>query len=910
MSEPSVSSLSERSLSSAAATEEAVSLAVPEELRDNMLLFLRLVRKVLNEYDAELLFVFDELLADAIRANSEDATETDDERAAFSDAVRIIDSLPVERDTILMRAFTVYFHLANICEENYRVTSLRDREATVPTDQPEDPINDLTVAYHRLVDECGRGKAIALLNRLEFRPVFTAHPTEARRKAVEGKIRRISDLLEERSRLGGASLAENERCMLQEIDAMFRTSPIALKRPTPVEEADTVIDIFDNTLFDMVPEVYRRFDDWEQGDKAGCVPPMCPAFFHPGSWIGSDRDGNPNVTARVSRQVAEKYRVHVLKALAERTRTTGRNLTLDAQYTKPSDELVNLWNHQVEMSEALTNHAAGISQSERHRAVMLVIANRLEATVDRVADVMYRNADEFIDDLFVVQRSLAKAGAVRTAYGPVQKLIWQAQTFGFHLVEMEFRQHSVVHERALNDIREHGRWGEHGELDPMTREVLDTFRAIGSIQRKNGVQAARRYIVSFTKSAQDVANVYELARLAFAHAQDVPVIDVIPLFEQVEDLENAVTTLDGIIALPEVQKRLAETGRRLEVMLGYSDSSKDAGPTSATLVLHAAQAAIAKWADENNIDLVLMHGRGGAVGRGGGPANRAVLSQPKGSVNCCFKLTEQGEVIFARYGDPTLARRHVESVAGATLLQSAPSIEWVNTETMEKFSDVAVALDKASRERYLDLLNTENFPGWFSDVTPLNEIGLMPIGSRPAKRGLGAKSLDDLRTIPWIFAWSQARTNLAAWYGLGTACERFGNLERLREAYAEWPLFTTFIDNIEMSLSKTDERIARMYLDLAERTDLDEKVLSEMELTRKWVLAITGDNWPLEHRRVLGPVIKMRLPFVNVLSIAQVRALDAVRTRADKLTPEEKERFIYLILCTVSGVAAGLQNTG
>ena len=399
---------------------------------------------------------------------------------------------------------------------------------------------------------------------------------------------------------------------------MFRTSPIALKRPTPVEEAETVIDIFDNTLFDMVPEVYRRFDDWEQGDKAGCVPPMCPAFFHPGSWIGSDRDGNPNVTARVSRQVAEKYRVHVLKALAERTRTTGRNLTLDAQYTKPSDELVNLWNHQVEMSETLTNRAAGISASERHRAVMLVIANRLEATVTRVADVMYRNADEYIEDLRVVQRSLAKAGAVRTAYGPVQKLIWQAQTFGFHLVEMEFRQHSVVHERALADIREHGRWGEHGELDPMTREVLDTFRAIGSIQRKNGIQAARRYIVSFTKSAQDVANVYELARLAFAHAQDVPVLDVIPLFEQIEDLENAVTTLDGIIALPEVQQRLSETGRRLEVMLGYSDSSKDAGPTSATLVLHAAQAAIAKWADENNIDLVLMHGRGGAVGRGGG----------------------------------------------------------------------------------------------------------------------------------------------------------------------------------------------------------------------------------------------------------------------------------------------------
>ena len=390
----------------------------------------------------------------------------------------------------------------------------------------------------------------------------------------------------------------------------------------------------------------------------------------------------------------------------------------------------------------------------------------------------------------------------------------------------------------------------------------------------------------------------------------MPVLDVIPLFEQVEDLENAVKTLDEMIKLPEVQRRMAQTGRRLEVMLGYSDSSKDAGPTSATLVLHATQAAIAQWAEENNIDLILMHGRGGAVGRGGGPANRAVLSQPKGSVNCRFKLTEQGEVIFARYGDPTLARRHVESVAGATLLQSAPSIEWVNTESTAKYADMAAALDKYSRERYLDLLNTEGFAEWFSTVTPLTEIGLMPIGSRPAKRGLGAKSLDDLRTIPWIFSWSQARINLAAWYGLGTACERLGDLDKLRRAYAEWPLFTTFIDNIEMSISKTDERIGKLYLQMGGREDLSSKVLDEMELTRKWVLAIVGDEWPLQNRRVLGPVIRMRLPFVNVLSVTQAQALKTLRTKGDKLTPEERERFIYLILCTVSGVAAGLQNTG
>ena len=900
--------MAEKNLDVAADSAIIPALNVPESIAENMTLFLRLVRKVLEEFDPELRATFDVLLADAVRANADEAGSTDDERAAFADLERIIDGLDERAATLVTRAFTAYFHLANICEENYRVSSLRAREAAVSPDEPADPINDITVAYRQLVDECGRGRAIALLQRLEFRPVFTAHPTEARRRAVEGKIRRIAELLAQRAGLSGVALAENERRLLQEIDALLRTSPIAHKKPTPVEEADTIVDIFDSTLFDMVPDVYRRFDDWELGEKAGTVPPVCPAFFHPGSWIGSDRDGNPNVTARVSRQVAEKFRRHVLGRLAEATETCGRNLTLDAISTPPSDALVNLWSHQVEMSEALTARALGISARELHRAAMLVIAERLRATMERTADVMYTSAHDYVADLRVVQASLARAGAVRTAYGPVQRLIWQAQTFGFHLVEMEFRQHSLVHSRALADIEEHGRWGERGELEPMTREVLDTFRAIAQIQRKNGVDAARRYIISFTKSAEDVANVYRLAHLAFAHEADVPVLDVIPLFEQVEDLENAVATLDAMIALPEVQRRLDQTGRRLEVMLGYSDSSKDAGPTSATLVLHATQEAIARWADENSIDLVLMHGRGGAVGRGGGPANRAVLSQPKGSVNCCFKLTEQGEVIFARYGDPTLARRHVESVVGATLLQSAPSIEWVNTETTEKYADLAAELDAASRERYLELLHADGFAEWFSTVTPLTEVGLMPIGSRPAKRGLGAKSLDDLRTIPWIFSWSQARANLAAWYGLGSACERVGDLERLRTAYAEWPLFTTFIDNVEMSLSKVDERITRLYLALGDRDDLASAVLEEMELTRRWVLAIVGDEWPLQHRRVLGPVIRMRLPFVNVLSVTQALALR--RLRAGDLEPEQRERLTYLILCTVSGVAAGLQNTG
>lgn len=883
---------------------------LPESLKYDMDLCLEILRNVLGEYNPELLSTFDTVRHYAVEASAEHFAELKDpnpDQDGLKEAVNVIDNMTLHDAQLLARAFATYFHLANLSEENYRVSVLHERENNVPVDQAVDPINELTVAYHQLINETGPAKAKELLNQLEFHPVFTAHPTEARRKAVEGKIRRVSELLEEYKRLGGSDKKECLRRLYNEIDALFRTSPIALKKPTPVEEADTILDIFDNTLFNTIPKVYRRFDDWVLGDKAGLVEPACPAFFHPGSWIGSDRDGNPNVTAKVSRAVARKFSDHVIAALEQATRTVGRNLTMEAETTPPSAELKSLWSHQKEMSERLTDKAALISTKEMHRAVMLVMADRLHYTIERDADLMYHSCDDFLADLKVVQRSLAAAGAKRSAYGPLQDLIWQTETFGFHMVEMEFRQHSVVHARALKDIHENG---IHGDLQPMTREVIDTFRAIGSIQKRYGKKMAHRYIISFTKSAQHVADVFELAHLSFAHEEDVPELDVIPLFEQLEDLEGCVDVLDQMLTLPVVQKRLAQTNRRMEVMLGYSDSSKDAGPTTAMLALHSAQERIAKWAEKNDIDLVLMHGRGGAVGRGGGPANKAVLAQPKGSVNCFFKLTEQGEVIFARYGNRTLAQRHVESVAAATLLQSAPSVEKTNTETTQKFWDMAEKLNAASHERYLDLLNTEDFTPWFSTVTPLTEVGLLPIGSRPAKRGLGAKSLDDLRTIPWIFSWSQARINLAAWYGLGTACEQLGDLDQLKAAYQEWPFFRTFIDNIEMSIAKTDQRIAKMYLHLGDRQDLSEKVFTEMQLTRKWVLAIVGDEWPLQRRRVLGCAVRVRNPYVDALSIAQVRALREVRMNQDEMAEEKKAEYMSLILSTVTGVSAGLQNTG
>ncbi|WP_278237565.1 phosphoenolpyruvate carboxylase [Isoptericola sp. AK164] len=884
---------------------------MPDPLRDDIRLLGGLLGDVLREAGGQdLLDDVERLRELTIRAYG-----VDDGGAALAEASDVVAGYSLERAEQVARAFTCYFHLANLAEEYHRVRVLRQREAESGAAIEE----SLPAAFTQLTEEVGRDEALRRLSELEFRPVLTAHPTEARRRAVSGAVRRISDLLADRDtvELGGTSRSENERRLIAEIDTMWRTSPIRAAKPTVLDEVKTAMGVFDATLFETYPEVYRRLDDWLLDGDAGRTKPVASPFVYLGSWIGGDRDGNPNVTAEVTRQAATLAAEHALTALEQAARATGRKLTLEEASTPASDELKALWQRMRQLSEDLAAQAAAESPNEPHRAAVLAIAGRVGATRARDADLAYREPAELEADLQIVQDSLVEAGANRAAYGDLQRLVWQVQSFGFHLAEIEVRQHSQVHAAALEEIHDKG---VHGDLSDRTREVLDTFRALGAVQKRFGQRAARRYIVSFTQAPEHMAAVYELAALAFEGTDDPPVVDAIPLFETFADLENSVEILEAMLEMPQVQKRLAENGRRVEVMLGYSDSSKDVGPVAATLALHSAQSRIAQWAQRHDITLTLFHGRGGALGRGGGPANRAVLAQPPHSVDGRFKLTEQGEVILARYGNPTIAARHIEQVAAATLLASAPSTEKRNAEATERFAGMASALDATSRARFHELVQSEGFPQWFAEVTPLEEVGLLPIGSRPAKRGLSVNSLDDLRAIPWVFSWSQARINLAGWYGLGTALREYGDLEQLRAAYEEWPLFTTLLDNIEMSLAKADERIARMYLALGDRDDLADMVLTEMHLTYEWVLKVTGNQWPLASRRVLGRAVQLRSPYVDALSLLQVRALRALRTQgaSEGLSLDEgewvdggyKDRWRHLLLLTVNGVSAGVQNTG
>ncbi|MDR0482835.1 MAG: phosphoenolpyruvate carboxylase [Cellulomonadaceae bacterium] len=888
-------------------------MSLPEQLRDDTRYLGRLLGQILQEAGGQdLLDDVENLRSLSIRAYAEDAQHR---TALLNEAAALVETFSVERADQIARAFTCYFHLANVAEEFHRVRVVRATgDSSALGDPPVD--ESIPAAVDQLAEEVGREEALKRLSEIEFRPVLTAHPTEARRRAVSRALRRISDILSTRDTLhpSGTRAAELERHLLAEIDILWRTAPLRLAKPTVMDEVKNAVNVFNTTLFDTFPDVYRRLDDWLLGEKAGVAKPVAQPFVKLGTWIGGDRDGNPNVTADITMRAARLASANALNALEAQTRAVAKKITVSDIDTPPSDGLLALWGHLRQISSGTAEGAIHDSPGEPHRAVMIMIAARIAATRERNADLAYRTAEKLEDDLRIVQESLVNAGASRTAYGQLQRLVWQVQTFGFHLAELEVRQHSQVHAEALAEIHEKGinSWS----LTDRTREVLDTFRALGAVQSRYGVRAARRFIVSFTQAPEHLAAVYQLAELVFPDPADRPVMDAIPLFETFDDLENSVNILDAMLTMPQVQKRLSENGRRVEVMLGYSDSSKDVGPVSATLALFSAQARITAWAKKHSITLTLFHGRGGSLGRGGGPANRALMAQPPGSVDGRFKLTEQGEVILARYGDPTIAGRHIEQVAAATLLAGAPSVEKRTAEAAKKFADVAEALDASSRTRFHELVRSEGFPGWFAQVTPLEEIGMLAIGSRPAKRGLSVNSLDDLRAIPWVFSWSQARINLAGWYGLGTSLKEFAEsredgLEILQDAFRTWPLFNTMLDNVEMSLAKIDERIAEMYLDLGDRPDLAALVMEEMALTRDWVLKITGDEWPLESRRVLSRAIQLRAPYIDALSLIQVRALRALRKDdSSEAALVARESWQHLLLLTVNGVSAGLQNTG
>ncbi len=805
-------------------------------------------------------------------------------------AERIVASFEPARAEQVARAFTCYFQLANLAEERQRVRTLQHGPA------PEDA---LSPAIESIRERHGDAGIAALSDGVRIMPVLTAHPTEARRRAVVETLWRIAAVLDrlDDPRRSALETAEAGRRLTEEITMLWRTDPLRPKSPEPLDEVRTVMALFDHTIFRSLPAFCRRLDD-ALAPGTGTRP---PAFEHVpirwGTWVGGDRDGNPHVTPEVTVAAARIASEHVLLGLEAATRRIARATPASDSGTPASAELAHLLRAGERRLPQVARELGRRLSDAPHRRALALGAHRLAAT--RVhAPGGYADADEFARELRVVQSSLAAAGAVRSAFGELQHLRWQVEAFGFHLAELEVRRHADAHTRALRELR------ARRQLSRETKDVLATFPAIAEIQRTLGRDACHRYVVSFTRSARDLTNVLTLARRAPKH--QIPELEVVPLFETRDDLRRAVPILEELIDHRSFARGLAARGRSLEVMLGYSDSAKEIGVLAANVALHRAGHDLARWARRRDIRLTLFHGRGGALGRGGGPTNRAILGQAAGSIDGRFKVTEQGEVAFARYGSLPIAVRHLEQLTNAVLIASTPEHEAEAEACWRRFRAAAGRMAGASERTWRSLVERPGFVDYFMRVTPMREIESLRIGSRPARR-TESPDLRTLRAIPWVFAWSQSRVNLAGWYGIGSGlaaiARRPGGLQDLRIMYEEWPFFTSFVENAELSLAKTDLAIAERYLEFGDDAEIAALIRREHELTMELTLATTGRGVLLGNKPVLRRAIDLRNPYVDALSFLQVHALEHLRQGEGGDAP----RLVHL---TIAGIAAGLQNTG
>lgn len=890
-------------------------------------------------------------------------------RTGGRDPAAVVAALSPARAEQLARAFTVYFHLVNLAEGRARERALWARDARAAWQHPThggassdtgdgSPEGEPTLAPGpapgSVANPWPAAESLASdLAGLEVRPVLTAHPTEARRRAFVEALGRIHHELDRLAgrRTGPAGHRDAHRRLLEEVAILWGTDQLRRHRPQPLDEVRTAMAVFDSSLFELVPALYRRLAGWVAEPAADRPRPatQIPAFLHWGSWIGADQDGNPAVTPAVTWETMRIQSEHVFRALAAAVRRVGRALTLDEHRCPPSEALRAALEKAGRTQPRLLAGIARSAPGEPHRQYLLLVAARLDAT--RVSwttrpprgarmrsgggpqaggedgAACYDDVRQFEADLVMVQDSLASGGAARPAFGELQHLRWQAETFGFHLAELEVRGHSRTHASALDDLLGPGAAHDVELLDdvartagalrgrgsPASRQVLATFRTMAQIQRRWGPDACRRYVVSFTHDAASLVGVRALARLA--RGDRALTLDVVPLFESEHDLRAAADVLERWHCLPSTRTWLAGNGGRLEVMLGYSDSAKEVGPVTAALALDRAQQELAAWADRRGLRLMFFHGRGGALGRGGGPAARAILASPPASVQRRLKVTEQGEVIHDRYGTPTLGVDHLEQVTRAVLLASTAAAEQAGRRSRARFADLARHLTDSARRAYSALVNRPGFAEFTGRATPLAELADLHMGSRPPWRAPEAatqsSSLSELRAIPWVLAWAQARCNLPGWYGLGSGLEAVrglpGGTALLREAYAQWPLFATILDNAQMALAKADRGFAERYLDLGGEASIAETILAEFDRTVAGVLTVTSATQLLAGDDVLARAVAVRAPYVDALSHLQLRALGTLRQEGN--TPEARHAH-RLLLLTAQGLAAGLQNTG
>ncbi len=852
-----------------------------------------------------------------------------------------LDGLDLGATEAVVSAFSLYFQLVNLAEARGRVRALRRRERSARDGLLDDSVAEAMTRLRSM----GRTESDldATLAELRVVPVLTAHPTEARRRTALVALRRCAVLVErlDDPRLTPSEDREVRRRLREEITLLWRTSDLRTVAPEPLDEVRTAMAVFDATLFTLPPRLYRSTDAALDrpgaggGPTTGRRPPRVPAFVRFGSWVGGDRDGNPGVTSETTERTMRIQAEHVLhgyEAVALRLMQTVSASTTGGRMPRA-------------LATRLARDAETLPESDRqlrrrfpeepYRQRFGFIAERLRRTRAALIDEPgprgghYPDAAALDAELVEIQDALIEDGLARVAWGEVSELRWQLATFGFHLASLEVRQHSAVHRASMAALAEGAADTAEVAAGVTLGEVLATFRAIDTIQRRYGVEAAHRFVVSFTAAPGDVTDVLALAGVAAARAGDgpPPILDVVPLFESSEALTTAGSILDALLEDPGYRAHLRVRGDRQEVMLGYSDSNKESGFLAASWMLHQAQLELGEVARARGVELTLFHGRGGAIGRGGGPANRAILGGAPGSVQGRLKLTEQGEVIAANYADPSIARRHLEQLTGAVLIASTPEHDAAAAEALRTGGPLLAELADTARVAYRSLVHDDpGFAAFFREITPIAEVSMLRLGSRPAARaaagpgtrpGDDAPPIDSLRAIPWTFAWSQSRINLPGWYGLGAALEAFrdrhgaAGLTEIAALYRSWPFLASILDNAEMILAKADMGVARRYASLAGGPEHERRwaaIEAEYHRTVALLLRVTGRERLLDGAPVLQRSIALRNPYVDALSELQVRLLRRLRSLPGD--DPDRPRVLRLVQLSVNGVAAGLQNTG
>ena len=862
-------------------------------------------------------------------AREGDATASEDLAALAAD-------LDEQQAELLVRSLTKWFELTNLAEDNERIRRIRAREIR---EEPEPRAGSVLDAIERLAEAGVTAEQLSdLLASSEIRLVLTAHPTEARRRTTLGKLARIFAVLRDLDRgplpASGTDYARSR--LLGTVQELWGSDELRAVSPTVLDEVRAGLVYFLSTLADEVPIVYRDLEAAVAAVYPGEeieVPPLLTF----GSWIGGDRDGNPNVTPDVTREALELMRDQCLWLLTERVRVLAGRLSLSERVvgTNPelSELLADLNGRFPELAESLRDS----NPEEPYRRAFSLIGERLVATRDR-GEGSYESPGELLAELVTIREALRHDSGAFAAAGELRDVIRQVEVFGFHFARLDIRENAERHRGAVDEVLvAMGVHGSPGDLDESARiellrgeianprplipidlsgfsdeagQTIQLFRTLRELHDEGHDGALEAYVISHAESATDVLDVLLLmkeASLAESGGESA-LLRIVPLFESGETLENSPETMATLLDEPVYRAALKATGDVQEVMVGYSDSNKDAGYLASCWGVYEAQMGMSQAIGDRGASWVFFHGRGGAVGRGGGPTNVAIGALPPGTVGGRLKMTEQGEVLASKYAVAPIAHRELELTTSAVLFSVTADRDGPSGDRLQEFEATLKRMADVAAGAYRDLVHGDpDFIEFFETVTPVDEISRLQLGSRPAKRKADG-GIESLRAIPWVFSWTQSRIILPAWFGLGTALE--GALESegeetLRAMEQDWPFFAAVLSNAEMACAKADEGIARRYVDLWEREEPRERIWgvieAELERTKRELIRIRGESRLLDSEPVLQASIRRRNPYVDPLSYVQVELLRRLRSGED---------LGRVSLLAINGIAGGLRNTG